>query len=69
MNNRTSTYLTVLNILICGYFFISSFVLVHFFTASRTVRSDVVHELAGLVVLAVTGADQPGKHQRDHAAL
>jgi hypothetical protein len=42
MNNKTSTYLMVLNIVICGFFFINSFVLGHFFTSSRTVRSDVV---------------------------
>jgi len=42
MNNKTSTYLMVLNIMICGFFFINSFVLGHFFTSSRTVRSDVV---------------------------
>jgi hypothetical protein len=42
MNNRTSTYLMVLNIMICGFFFINSFVLGHFFTSTRTVRSDVV---------------------------
>jgi hypothetical protein len=42
MNNKTSTYLMVFNIVICGFFFIYSFVLGHFFTGSRTVRSDVV---------------------------
>jgi hypothetical protein len=42
MSNRTSTFLTVLNGVICGFFFINSFVLGHFFTGSRTLRSDVV---------------------------
>jgi hypothetical protein len=42
MNNRTFTYLMVLNIVICGFFFTNSFVLGHFFTSTRTVRSDVV---------------------------
>jgi hypothetical protein len=42
MNNRTSTYLMVLNGAICALFFINSFVLGHFFTSTRTVRSDVV---------------------------
>ena len=42
MNNRTSTFLMVLNGAICGFFFIYSFVLGHFFTSSRTLRSDVV---------------------------
>ena len=42
MNNRTSTYLMVVNAAICGFFFINSFVLGHFFTSSRTLRSDVV---------------------------
>jgi hypothetical protein len=42
MYNRTSTYLMVLNGAICGFFFIYSFVLGHFFTSSRTLRNDVV---------------------------
>lgn len=42
MNNRTSTFLMVLNGAICGFFFIYSFVLGHFFTSSRTLRNDVV---------------------------
>jgi hypothetical protein len=42
MNSRTSTYLMVVNGAICGFFFINSFVLGHFFTSSRTLRSDVV---------------------------
>jgi hypothetical protein len=42
MNNRTSTFLMVLNGAICGFFFIYSFVLGHFFTGSRTLRNDVV---------------------------
>jgi hypothetical protein len=39
--SRTSTYLTVLNSVICGYFFIHSY----FFEHSRTVRGDVVQGL------------------------
>jgi hypothetical protein len=42
MSNRTSTFLMVLNGAICGFFFIYSFVLGHFFTGSRTLRNDVV---------------------------
>jgi hypothetical protein len=42
MNNRTSTYLVVFNAVICGFFFINSFVFGHFFTSSRTVRTDVL---------------------------
>ena len=42
MNNRTSTFLTIFNGVICGFFFINSFALGHFFTGSRTVRNDVV---------------------------
>ncbi len=42
MNNRTSTYLMVLNGAICGFFFVNSFVLGRFFTSSRILRSDVV---------------------------
>jgi hypothetical protein len=38
MNNRTSTLLTVLNGVICGFFFIHLF----FFPQTRTVRNDVV---------------------------
>jgi len=40
--SRTSTYLLVLNSVICGFFIIRSFFLGHFFTDSRTVRNDVV---------------------------
>jgi hypothetical protein len=40
--SRTSTYLVILNGAICAYFFINAFFLGHFFTGSRTVRSDVV---------------------------
>jgi hypothetical protein len=39
--SRTSTYLTALNSVICGYFFIHTF----FFEHSRMVRSDVVQGL------------------------
>src|SRR5947207_2796613 len=42
MNNRTSTFLTVLIGVICAFFIINSFVLGHFFTGSRTVRTDVL---------------------------
>ena len=42
MSNRTSTFLTVLDGVICGFFIIHSFFFGHFFTASRTVRNDVV---------------------------
>ena len=40
--NRTSTYLLILNGVICGFFIIYAFFLGHFFSGSRTVRSDVV---------------------------
>jgi hypothetical protein len=56
MNNRTSTYLMVLNIVICGFFFINSFVLGHFFTSSRTVRSDVVQGILIGFALAFVAA-------------
>src|SRR5258706_15583085 len=42
MNNKTSTFLTALNGVICGFFFIHSFVFGHFFTGSRNVHNDVV---------------------------
>ncbi len=42
MNNRISTFLTVFNGLVCGFFFINSFFFGHFFTNPRTVRNDVV---------------------------
>ena len=45
MNKRISTYLLVLNSVICGFFFIHAFVLGHFFTGSRTVRNDVIQGL------------------------
>ena len=55
MNNRTSAFLTVLNGVICGFFIIYSFVLGHFFTASRTVRNDVVQGfLIGFALAFVT---------------
>jgi len=56
MNNKTSTYLMILNIVICGYFFISSFVFGHFFTASRTLRSDVVQGILIGFALAFVAA-------------
>jgi hypothetical protein len=55
MNKRISTFLIVLNSVICGFFFIHSFVLGHFFTGSRTVRSDVVQGiLIGFALAFVT---------------
>jgi hypothetical protein len=40
--NKTSTYLATLVGGICAFFIINSFVLGHFFTGSRTVRTDVL---------------------------
>jgi hypothetical protein len=55
MNSRTSTYLMVLNVVICGFFFIYAFLLGHFFTGSRTLRSDVVQGiLIGFAMAFVT---------------
>src|SRR6266508_3840627 len=55
MNNRTSTFLTVLNGVICGFFIIYSFFFGHFFTDSRTVRNDVVQGiLIGFALAFVT---------------
>jgi len=55
MNSRTSTYLVVVNGGICGFFFIRSFVLGHFFTDSRTVRNDVIQGiLIGFALAFVT---------------
>jgi len=42
MNNKTSTLLVTLISLICGLYIINSFVLGHFFTRPRTVRTDVL---------------------------
>jgi hypothetical protein len=51
MNNRTSTFLTVLNSMICGFFFIRLF----FFAHARTVRNDVVQGvLIGFALAFVT---------------
>jgi hypothetical protein len=51
MNNRTSTFLTVLNGVICGIFFIRLF----FFDQTRTVRNDVVQGiLIGFALAFVT---------------
>jgi hypothetical protein len=51
MKNRISTFLTVLNGMICGFFFIRLF----FFAHSRTVRSDVVQGiLIGFALAFVT---------------
>src|SRR6266496_5764991 len=53
--NRTSTYLLVLNSVICGFFIINSFFLGHFFTDTRTVRNDVVQGiLIGFALAFVT---------------
>jgi hypothetical protein len=46
----------VLNIVICGFFFINSFVLGHFFTSTRTVRSDVVQGILIGFALAFVAA-------------
>ncbi len=55
MNNRTSTYLLVFNSVICGFFFIHSFFLGHFFTNSRTIRNDVVQGiLIGFALAFIT---------------
>jgi hypothetical protein len=55
MSNRTSTFLMVLNGTICGFFFIYSFVLGHFFSSSRTLRNDVVQGiLIGFAMAYVT---------------
>ena len=55
MYNKTSTFLTVLNGVICSFFFIYSFLFGHFFTASRTVRNDVVQGiLIGFALAFVT---------------
>jgi hypothetical protein len=51
MNNKISTYLTVLNGVICGFFFIRLF----FFPHSKTVRNDVVQGiLIGFALAFVT---------------
>jgi hypothetical protein len=51
MNNRTSTFLVILNGLICGFFFIRLF----FFAHARTVRNDVVQGiLIGFALAFVT---------------
>jgi hypothetical protein len=53
--SRTSTYLLVLNSVICGFFFIYSFLFGHFFTASRTVRNDIVQGiLIGFALAFIT---------------
>jgi len=55
MNSRTSTYLLVFNSVICGFFFIYSFFLGHFFTGSRTIRNDVVQGiLIGFALAFIT---------------
>jgi hypothetical protein len=40
--SKTSTYLVVINIVICAFFITNSFILGHFFSLSRTIRNDVV---------------------------
>src|SRR5690242_20335551 len=53
--SRTSTYLLVLNSVICGFFIINSFVFRHFFTNPRTLRTDVVQGvLIGFALAFVT---------------
>jgi len=53
--SRTSTYLVILNGVICTFFIIYAFILGHFFTGSRTVRSDVVQGiLIGFALAFVT---------------
>jgi hypothetical protein len=53
--STTSTYLVILNGVICGFFFIYSFVLGHFFTGTRTVRNDLVQGvLIGFALAFVT---------------
>jgi hypothetical protein len=53
--SRTSTYLVVFNGVICAFFIIYSFFFGHFFTASRTVRNDVVQGiLIGFALAFVT---------------
>ena len=55
MSNRTSTYLVVINGVICVFFIIRSFVFGHFFTESRTVRNDVVQGiLIGFALAFIT---------------
>jgi hypothetical protein len=55
MSNRTSTILVAFNGAICTFFFIHSFFLGHFFTASRTVRNDVVQGvLIGFALAFIT---------------
>jgi hypothetical protein len=55
MDNRTSTFLVALNGLICGFFFIHSFVLGHFFRGSRTIRNDLVQGiLIGFALAFIT---------------
>lgn len=52
---RIYTYLLALNCVICGFFFIYAFVLGHFFTHARTVRSDVVQGiLIGFALAFIT---------------
>jgi hypothetical protein len=53
--SRTSTYLVTFNGVICGFFFIYSFLFGHFFSASRTARNDVVQGiLIGFALAFVT---------------
>jgi hypothetical protein len=52
MNKRTSTYLTILNGVICGFFFLYVFFFAH---SARTVRTDVVQGiLIGFALAFVT---------------
>jgi hypothetical protein len=53
--NRTTTYLLILNSLICAYFFINSFVFGRFFSAARTIRSDLIQGvLIGFALAFIT---------------
>lgn len=53
--SRTSTYLVAFNGVVCGFFFIHSFIFGHFFTGSRTVRNDVVQGiLIGFALAFIT---------------
>ena len=54
--SRTSTYLVILNGVICVFFFIYAFFLGHFFTGSRTVRSDVLQGILIGFALAFVSA-------------
>ncbi|HEY3418682.1 MAG TPA: DUF1214 domain-containing protein, partial [Armatimonadota bacterium] len=53
--SRIYTYLLALNCVICGFFFIYAFVLGHFFTHARVVRTDVAQGiLIGFALAFIT---------------